>query len=367
MTRVRGIASVSVFGAAQYAIRLWVRPDRLAQMGITVPEIINAIQQQNTVNPAGTIGGEPIPKGQEFTYAVRAQGRLETPEQFGEIVLRAAPGGAIVRVKDVARIELGAQNYDRMARLNGRSCALIALYQLPNSNAVEAADGAKKLMAQLKQSFPPDLDYVVSLDTTLAVTEGMKEIQTHPLRGHRAGHHRGVHLPARLAGDADSAAGRAGVAGRHVRALSAVRLLHQHALAVRPGARHRVGGGRRHRGGRDRRTPHRARAFAQGGGAQRHAGSQRTGRCHRHHPGGGVPSDRLHPRHHRPALPAVRGDHRGVGHHLRLQRAHAFAGPGGAAAAAQEEELAGRCRSSSTGSTSGLAAPPTATWASAAS
>ncbi len=177
MTRVPGIASVSVFGAGQYAIRLWVRPDRLAQMGITVPEIINAIQQQNTVNPAGKIGGEPVPKGQEFTYAVRSQGRLETEAQFGDIVLRAAPGGAIVRVRDVARIELGSQNYDMLARLNGGPCALIALYQLPNSNAVDAADGAKKLMARLKLSFPPDLDYVIALDTTLAVTEGMKEIE----------------------------------------------------------------------------------------------------------------------------------------------------------------------------------------------
>src|SRR5215471_1346318 len=177
MTRVPGIASVTVFGAGQYAIRLWVRPDRLAQMGITVPEIVNAIQQQNTVNPAGKIGGEPVPKGQEYTYAVRSQGRLETQRQFGDIVLRAAPGGAIVRVKDVARIELGSQNYDMLARLNGGPCALIALYQLPNSNAVDAADGAKKLMASLKQSFPPDLDYVVALDTTLAVTEGMKEIE----------------------------------------------------------------------------------------------------------------------------------------------------------------------------------------------
>src|SRR6516162_1259187 len=177
MTRVRGIASVSVFGAGQYAIRLWVRPDRLAQMGITVPEIINAIQQQNTVNPAGKIGGEPVPKGQEFTYAVRSQGRLETQREFGEIVLRAEPGGAIVRVRDVARIELGSQNYDMLARLNGKPCALIALYQLPGSNAVDAADGARKLMATLKQSFPPDLDYVVALDTTLAVTEGMKEIE----------------------------------------------------------------------------------------------------------------------------------------------------------------------------------------------
>jgi HAE1 family hydrophobic/amphiphilic exporter-1 len=177
MTRVRGIASVTVFGAGQYAIRVWVRPDRLAQMGITVPEILNAIQQQNTVNPSGKIGGEPVPKGQEYTYAVRSQGRLETEAQFGEIVLRAAPGGSVVRIKDVARIELGAQNYDMLARLNGGPCALIALYQLPNSNAVDAADGAKKLMATLKQSFPPDLDYVVALDTTLAVTEGMKEIE----------------------------------------------------------------------------------------------------------------------------------------------------------------------------------------------
>src|SRR3974390_245954 len=113
MTRVKGIASVTVFGAGQYAIRLWVRPDRLAQMGITVPDIINAIQQHNTVNPAGKIGGEPVPKGQEFTLAVRSQGRLETETEFGDIVLRAKLGGAIVRLKDVARVELGSQNYDR--------------------------------------------------------------------------------------------------------------------------------------------------------------------------------------------------------------------------------------------------------------
>ncbi len=177
MTRVPGIASVSVFGAGNYAIRLWVRPDRLAQMGVTVPEIINAIQAQNTVNPAGQIGGEPIPPGQQFTYAVRSQGRLETEEQFENIVIRAAPGGAILRVKDVARVELGAQNYNMKARLNGKPSALIALYQLPDSNAVDAANGAKKAMEKLKQSFPPDLDYVVALDTTLAVTAGMKEIE----------------------------------------------------------------------------------------------------------------------------------------------------------------------------------------------
>ena len=146
-------------------------------MGVTVPDIINAIQAQNTVNPAGQIGGEPIPQGQQFTYAVRSQGRLETAEQFENIVLRAAPGGAILRVKDVARVELGAQNYNMKARLNGKPAALVALYQLPDSNAVDAANGAKAVMEKLKQSFPPDLDYVVALDTTLAVTEGMKEIE----------------------------------------------------------------------------------------------------------------------------------------------------------------------------------------------
>ena len=177
MTRVKGIASVTIFGAGQYAMRLWVRPDQLAKLNITIPEIINAVNDQNSVNPAGQIGAEPSPPGQEFTYAVRAQGRLVTEEDFGKVVLRANPDGSIVRVSDVARIELGAQTYNMEGRLNGKPSALIALYQVPGSNALDAADGAKKLMAKIKQSFPPDLDYVVALDTTLAVTEGVKEIQ----------------------------------------------------------------------------------------------------------------------------------------------------------------------------------------------
>ena len=177
MTRVKGIASVTVFGAGQYAMRLWVRPDQLAKLNITIPEIINAVNAQNTVNPAGTIGAEPVPPGQEYTYAVRAQGRLENVEDFGKIVLRANTDGSIVRVSDVARIELGAQTYSLQGRLNGKPAAIVALYLMPGANALEAADGAKKLMEKLKQSFPPDLDYVVALDTTLSVTEGIKEIQ----------------------------------------------------------------------------------------------------------------------------------------------------------------------------------------------
>ena len=178
MTRVKGIASVTVFGAGQYAMRLWVAPDQLAKLNITIPEIVNAVNAQNTVNPAGTVGAEPIPKGQEFTYAVRAQGRLETPEQFGEIVLRANTDGSIVRVKDVARIELGAQTYSIEGRLNGKPSALVALYLMPGANAIEAAAGAKKVMEKIKESFPPDLDYVVALDTTLSISEGINEIKS---------------------------------------------------------------------------------------------------------------------------------------------------------------------------------------------
>jgi len=176
-TRVKGIASVTVFGAGQYAMRIWVKPDKLAKLGVTVPEILQAITQQNKVNPAGKIAGEPVPPGQDFTYAVRAQGRLESAEEFGEVVVRSNPDGSMLRIKDIGRIELGAQNYAITSRLNGRPAATIALYQLPGTNAIAAAEGAKKKMQEHAEKFPNDLAYTVSLDTTLAVTEGMKEIQ----------------------------------------------------------------------------------------------------------------------------------------------------------------------------------------------
>ncbi|HEY6206195.1 MAG TPA: multidrug efflux RND transporter permease subunit [Chthoniobacterales bacterium] len=176
LTRVPGISNVQVFGAGQYAMRLWVKPDQLAKLGITVPDIITAVQKQNNVNPAGQVGSEPIPSGQKFTYTVRAQGRLQTPEEFGEIVVRANPDGSFVRVKDIARIDLGAQNYNLKGRLNGRPSAILACYQLPGTNAVKAAQGVRKLMAEAKQRFPADMDYAIGLDQTRAVTEGMREI-----------------------------------------------------------------------------------------------------------------------------------------------------------------------------------------------
>ncbi|MCX7011740.1 MAG: multidrug efflux RND transporter permease subunit [Candidatus Sumerlaeota bacterium] len=176
ITRVPGISNVQVFGAGQYAMRLWVRPDVLAKLSLTVPDIVSALKAQNTVNPAGQIGGEPAPTGQEFTYSVRAKGRLLTPEDFGAIVLRANPDGSLVRLRDVARIELGAQTYNIAGRLNGKPSAILAIYQIPGTNAIEAVNGVRRTMAAASQRFPADLEYVVSLDTTRAVREGMREI-----------------------------------------------------------------------------------------------------------------------------------------------------------------------------------------------
>jgi HAE1 family hydrophobic/amphiphilic exporter-1 len=176
LTRLKGVGSVQVFGAGQYAMRLWVKPDQLAKLQITVPEIVSAIQTQNTVNPAGQVGSEPIPQGQEFTYSVRAQGRLTSPEEFENIVVRETPDTGIVRVRDVARVELGAQDYSVEGRLNSKASAVIAVYQLPGSNAVDTAENVKKMMADAKRRFPDDIDFVVPVDTTLAVNQGIKEI-----------------------------------------------------------------------------------------------------------------------------------------------------------------------------------------------
>ncbi len=176
MSRVPGVGQVSIFGAGQYAMRFWVRPDTLAKLNITVSEILDAISKQNTVNPAGQIGAEPVPPGQQFTYTVRAQGRLLSEEEFRNIVVRANPDGSMVRMGDVARVELGSQNYGQIGRLNGAPAAIIAVYQLPGSNAIDTVRRAKALMEELKTRFPSDLAYAVSLDTTLAVTEGISEI-----------------------------------------------------------------------------------------------------------------------------------------------------------------------------------------------
>ena len=175
LARVKGVSRVQVFGG-QYAMRVWVDPDKLAKLGVTAPEVIDAIRTQNNVNPAGQIGGEPIPHGQQFTYTVRTQGRLVTPEQFGNIILRANPDGSVLHLRDVARIELGDQAYTISARYNQAPSGVMAIYQLPGSNAVETARAVTQRMKELSATFPSNISYSIPLDTTKAVTAGIREI-----------------------------------------------------------------------------------------------------------------------------------------------------------------------------------------------
>jgi len=174
--RVRGVGQVLLFGATDYAMRIWVKPDVLAKLGLTVPDLVRAVSQQSTVNPAGRVGAEPAPLGKEMTYTVRAQGRLQTADEFSQIVVRSNPDGSLVRLSDVARIELGALNYQQVSRVRGQPGSIVAVFQTPGSNALDVANGVKAVMEELKQRFPPDLDYTVTLDTTLPVTEGIREI-----------------------------------------------------------------------------------------------------------------------------------------------------------------------------------------------
>jgi multidrug efflux pump len=176
LARIPGIGQVKVFGASNYAMRIWVAPDTLAKLQLTVADIVKAISAQNVVNPAGTIGGEPAPPGQQVTYTVLAQGRLLDADEFGNIILRANPDGSVVRLKDVARISLGSENYSEQAYTNGLPSSIVGLYQVPGSNALEAANRTKAKMAELARRFPQDMKLSLTLDTTVAVTEGAREI-----------------------------------------------------------------------------------------------------------------------------------------------------------------------------------------------
>lgn len=176
LLRTPGVAQVTVFGAGPYAIRVWVDPDAMGKLGLTVPDVVNALQKQNTVNPAGQVGAEPAPPGQEFTYTIRAQGRLASPEEFGSVVLRSNPDGSVVRLRDVARIELGAQVYNVKGRMDGEPAGLMGIYQTPGTNALATVQAVKRVMEEAKKRFPADLDYTVSLDTTRSIKAGISDI-----------------------------------------------------------------------------------------------------------------------------------------------------------------------------------------------
>jgi HAE1 family hydrophobic/amphiphilic exporter-1 len=174
--RVRGVGDVKNFTAQDYTMRVWLRPDKLASLGITPGDIQNALKEQNAQSPAGRIGAEPAPPGQEMQFNVRALGLLKDPKEFEEIIVRSNPDGSQVKIKDVGRVELGAQTYDLRARLNKSPAGAIGIYLAPGANAIETADNVKKILEAAKERFPADMEYDITLDSTLPIKASMDEI-----------------------------------------------------------------------------------------------------------------------------------------------------------------------------------------------
>ncbi|MDX5324856.1 MAG: multidrug efflux RND transporter permease subunit [Bacteroidota bacterium] len=176
LARIKGIGRVQVLGTSDYSMRIWVKPDRIAKLGLTVSDIISAVKAQNIIAPGGKFGAEPAPKGTEFTYTVRLPDRLVSEEEFGNIVVRTNPDGSQVKVRDVARVELGVESYNAFTRINGENSTLITVYQAPGSNAVELAGKIEAEMEELAKRFPPGMEYKVGLDSTKPITAGIQEI-----------------------------------------------------------------------------------------------------------------------------------------------------------------------------------------------
>lgn len=176
LARIKGIGSVSVLGASDYSMRIWVKPDKLSHLGLTVPEIINAINEQNIIVPGGKFGAEPAPIGNEFTYTVRLPERFNSSEAFEDIVVRTQSDGSQIKLGDVATVNLGVETYNMVPRVNGKTAAIIALYQAPGSNGLELAKNVREEMNLLAENFPESIKYEVSLDTTKAIEAGIKDI-----------------------------------------------------------------------------------------------------------------------------------------------------------------------------------------------
>jgi len=176
VARIHGVGQVNLFGGSDYAMRLWIKPDQLTKVGLTVSDLAKAVQNQNVIAPGGKIGDAPAPPGTDFTYALRLPSRLATEEEFGNITVKANEDGSFVRIKDLARVELGSQLYNAVGRFNSEAAAVISIYQTPGSNALEVAANIRKTVEELSHRFPEGLEYTVSLDTTKAVSEGVNSV-----------------------------------------------------------------------------------------------------------------------------------------------------------------------------------------------
>ena len=176
LARVQGVGRAEILGARDYGMRIWLKPDRMTSLGLTASDVINAIRDQNIQISPGSIGQQPAPADIQFQYSIQAKGRLSEIDEFNDIVIRAAADGSIVRLRDIATTELGSETYGWYGQLNGKPAALIAIYQLPDANALDVASGIERALGELASRFPEDLTYAVTYDTTLYVETSMREV-----------------------------------------------------------------------------------------------------------------------------------------------------------------------------------------------
>lgn len=176
LARVDGVGDVVVFGARDFSMRIWLDPDRLTQLGMSVSDVLNALREQNVQVAAGRLGQPPAPPDQQFQLTVRTQGRLLEPNEFADVIVKRGADGQIVRIRDIGRAELGAKNYDSSSYIDGQECAMLGVFQLPGSNALATADAVRATMERLKQRFPDGVDYRIVYDTTTFIEESVHEV-----------------------------------------------------------------------------------------------------------------------------------------------------------------------------------------------
>ncbi len=327
LKRLPGTTNVQIFGAKDYAMRIWLKPDRLAQLKLTPADVANAINEQNAQFAAGKVGQSPIGGKQDLVYTITTRGRLADPKEFGQIIVRADPDGSTVRLADVARVELGSKDYDFIGRYNGHEATLVGIFLSPGANALEVAKTVRNRAGALAQKFPEGLDVRDPVRHD-ALRRGVDHRgREDARRGDAARLPRRLPVPAELARRGDPVHRGAGFADRDVCRPLHARLLDQHADALRHGARDRHRRRRRDRRAGKRRAQHaRGEACAARGRGQGDARGDGPDHRDRADAVRGVRADRVSRRSHRRALPAVRRDDLDLGRHLGARRADAVAG-----------------------------------------
>ena len=309
IARIPGVGSTMIVGQRDYAMRFWVRPDKLAKLGLTGTDLANVIGEQNLVAPAGQVGQPPAKAGTQFQYTVNVKGRLTDPTEFEDMIVRTLPDGSILRMKDVARTELSGKSYTSFGRKDGIPATVLIIYQLPGANAIQTVDNVRKLLEETRKTFPPGLNYRISLDTTEFVEVAIRRSLPCLERRHHPRADRGLHLPGQFPRHVHPHAGGARLPGGNLRGVRGSGIFHQYAhhAGRRAGGRHR--GGRRHRGRRSRGTPYRAWPKPAGGHRKGDGRGQRAGDGHRPGAVRRVRAGLVHGRHRRPVVPAVRDHH----------------------------------------------------------